>query len=34
MRENFKQLTVRDRTLRKYDTSVILEYILIVDETK
>lgn len=29
MRENFKQLTVRDRTWRKYDMYVIFKYILI-----
>ena len=30
MRENFKHLTVRDRTWRKYDMYVIFKYILIV----
>ena len=30
MRENFKHLTVRDRTWRKYDMYLIFKYILIV----
>lgn len=34
MRENFNQLTMRDKTWRKYDKSVILKYISIVGGTK